>query len=462
MLRPYLERIGVKWTEYANHSDPAIQTFENWVGIFLMLASICFLTLKPNKSQRVQKTTLAVAGVFTSFHILLKYWGHNCEWPMIPEYALQGATPWLFLAFLPYFPANKDDEWKKPSANRFFVLKVALAMCFIGHGLYALGWPYQPVKFVRMVVTTFPFLEFKTASHLVTLIGIFDLLMAVTIFIKPIERQSLYHMFLWGSVTALARVISYVIVPMNMHNINPWLLETTVRTIHGGAPLFAYLLLKHQIIDQDRKLRWSLPPTLKTKTAAVGAIFSAILLSAIIQNHRVMTSKQEDYWAERRARLQREQQQSISRRDSTDSSSRPKALSRKDFSTTSSGKVYSDNLFYTPDLPVRLTLDLPAKTTDVWEKASQISQPFVDNRDIILSSVRSEIVKNFRQHSHSKHKDTLTEEQIIKFVKQAKFLIDGEDTLSVTVDAPWLYGRTITFQLNTMGSLIGAQQFTNS
>src|SRR3989344_2247523 len=83
-----------------------------------------------------------------------------------------------------------------------WVLRIAVAGEFIGHGVFALqgkkdwiGW------FAKFGVT-----DAGTATRLLFLLGIIDITLAVLVLIKPV-RLALLWMAFWGFWTALLRPI---------------------------------------------------------------------------------------------------------------------------------------------------------------------------------------------------------------------------------------------------------------
>jgi hypothetical protein len=83
-----------------------------------------------------------------------------------------------------------------------WILRIAVAGEFIGHGVFALqikqGWiPY----FTALGFSA------ETATTLLPLIGIFDIALAILILIKPV-RIAVLWMAIWGFWTALVRPIA--------------------------------------------------------------------------------------------------------------------------------------------------------------------------------------------------------------------------------------------------------------
>ena len=69
---------------------------------------------------------------------------------------------------------NKSIEW---------VLKIAVAGEFIGHGLLAIGGKADWVKWITQMI----YVDTSTATTLLLLIGISDLVVAAIVLIKPIR-----------------------------------------------------------------------------------------------------------------------------------------------------------------------------------------------------------------------------------------------------------------------------------
>lgn len=88
---------------------------------------------------------------------------------------------------------SKKIEW---------ILRIAVAGEFIGHGVFALQ-----VKQGWILYFTSIGVSLETAVTLLPLIGILDITLAILIIIKPI-RIALLWMTFWGFATALIRPIS--------------------------------------------------------------------------------------------------------------------------------------------------------------------------------------------------------------------------------------------------------------
>ena len=81
-----------------------------------------------------------------------------------------------------------------------WVLRVAVAGEFLGHGMFAVLGKAQWIGWISTMTGA----DAATAGTLLTLVGIFDLLVALIILTQPIRIFLLWAVF-WGFWTALVR-----------------------------------------------------------------------------------------------------------------------------------------------------------------------------------------------------------------------------------------------------------------
>ena len=108
-----------------------------------------------------------------------------------------------------------------------WVLRVAVAGEFIGHGIFALQGKKDWIGWF----TQFGVSDAGTATTLLFLVGLMDIALALLILVKPI-RIALLWMVFWGFWTALIRPI--VGMPI-------W--DFVERSANWGAPLALLLLI---------------------------------------------------------------------------------------------------------------------------------------------------------------------------------------------------------------------------
>ena len=108
-----------------------------------------------------------------------------------------------------------------------WVLRIAVAGEFIGHGVFALQGRQAWVEWFSI----FGISDVQTATTLLWLVGLMDVVLAVLILLKPI-RLALLWMAFWGFWTALMRLIA-----------GDSIFEFVERWANWGAPLALLLLL---------------------------------------------------------------------------------------------------------------------------------------------------------------------------------------------------------------------------
>ncbi len=108
-----------------------------------------------------------------------------------------------------------------------WVLKISVAGEFIGHGLLAIGGKKDWIGWISQMINV----DSQTATTLLLLIGISDLIVALIVLIRPIRLVLLWAAF-WGFWTALVRPIVGV----------GWL-DFIERWTNWGAPLALLLVI---------------------------------------------------------------------------------------------------------------------------------------------------------------------------------------------------------------------------
>ncbi len=162
------------------------------------------------------------------------------------EYALQFGSPlflWWSIAQKQLFPTEKF----------VLILKIAIALTFTCHGLYALGYYPIPVQFTEMTMNILEIGEDEAKTFL-TIAGILDFLVALGIFLPwKWARLFLGYAVFWGFGTTIARIwanfnwewLDYVLLQ--------WLHESVMRMPHFLIPL-AVLVIGDLYLKQIQKI----------------------------------------------------------------------------------------------------------------------------------------------------------------------------------------------------------------
>lgn len=108
-----------------------------------------------------------------------------------------------------------------------WVLRVAVFGSFLGHGMFALNGKAQWIEWIQQFTGT----DVATATTLLTMVGVLDIIIALIILIKPI-RIALLWATLWGFWTALVRPL-----------VGEPIWDFVERWANWGAPLALLLIM---------------------------------------------------------------------------------------------------------------------------------------------------------------------------------------------------------------------------
>ncbi|MEK7463545.1 MAG: hypothetical protein AAB610_00265 [Patescibacteria group bacterium] len=120
---------------------------------------------------------------------------------------------------------NKKVEW---------ILRIGVAGEFLGHGIFALQGKADWIKWAEQLSG----LDTSTATTFIFIVGIVDILLAITVLTRPV-RPLLLWMAFWGFWTALVRPL--VGMPI-------W--DFIERFANWAAPLALYYVHKMNIVDE--------------------------------------------------------------------------------------------------------------------------------------------------------------------------------------------------------------------
>jgi len=225
--------LGLSWEDYLKHpkGDATIQVIVSTLGYTLLVsAALVFLKIK---------RWLTYTGLFTSFIVLvfIAFLYHLEKFQtagQFLEYALQFLCPLLLWYYL---KNGISKRW-------ILVLKIAIALTFISHGLYALGFYPVPANFVSMTIQVLP-LGNEAAVQFLYVIGIIDILFSIGLFLRGyIFRISIWYCMIWGALTTSARIVANVDLSSFGSTMHQWWFESMYRLPHFLIPLLLYLVIK--------------------------------------------------------------------------------------------------------------------------------------------------------------------------------------------------------------------------
>jgi len=153
------------------------------------------------------------------------------------EYALQFGSP----IFLWWYVAQKQSILTE---QFLLIVKIAIALTFTCHGLYAIGYYPIPVQFLEMTMNILSVGEIEAKTFLTTA-GILDFLVAIGIF-SPWKWARLFlgYAIFWGFGTTIARVWANFNWEWLEYVLLQWLHESVMRMPHFLIPLAVYFAAK--------------------------------------------------------------------------------------------------------------------------------------------------------------------------------------------------------------------------
>ncbi len=223
------------WVEYATslEADIGISRYGRGVGWWLVMAAGSLFLIK-GKYRMIPAALLTVSSLLLLFMAFCYHLDKGYQFAQIMEYTAQIFTPVLLLLYFILEKRRSTD----------FVLRAVIALTFLGHGLYAMGLYPVPGHFVHMVITNLG-ISNDQAVTLLYIAGWMDVGVAVGLFIPRLKPYWLAYALLWGFLTSLARLTTYV--PLNhmfgiaIHQMG---YEFLIRLPHFLLPLAGLVYLK--------------------------------------------------------------------------------------------------------------------------------------------------------------------------------------------------------------------------
>jgi hypothetical protein len=237
LMSPIVEDVFRKtWYNYATSDgvDTFLTIFTRFNGFLLLTAGLISLFWSSIKAVRLKKILLKF-GLFSLVFlgICISKDNRNDSFQFF-EMCLQFCVP-LVLLF-----QNKFESL--PIKNLNFWFKIAIALTFIPHGLYAMGVIYLPGHFIDMTIQLLSVNE-SQAKNILFLVGFLDVLFSILIFIPTkFNKYILGYLAFWGFVTAFARIVAGFNIDFIKSSIHNLSFLTIYRLPHGLIPLAVLII----------------------------------------------------------------------------------------------------------------------------------------------------------------------------------------------------------------------------
>ena len=215
--------------------DDQIQNGIKGIGWFYVCCAFIAIFIK--KIPKWASYILWIGSLSLMFLAFLYCKNKFYQWGQFWEYSLQFGAP-LFLFFL--YKKNKITK------GIVFWMKLAIAITFISHGLYAINYYPRPGHFVDMTINILGVGE-ETAFQFLNVAGVLDFIVAIALFFpNRISKPALVYIVLWGLATTLARIWGHFYVDMIGDTLSQWVHESVYRFPHFMVPL-AVLMVEENL-----------------------------------------------------------------------------------------------------------------------------------------------------------------------------------------------------------------------
>jgi len=233
-MSPVIEGVfNVSWYEYSTNLSVNywIETFTQFCGALFLASGFTALLWTKIKSTPLKRIILKTGIVLLLVLTFLIFKSKNFRVLEVFEMFIQLSLPIALIRL---------NEGNKKQIALF--LKVAIALTFTAHGLYAMGIPFRPGHFIDMTISITGMSE-SGAGVFLTIIGILDILASLLIFTKYTYKYALIYILVWGLLTALARVVYGFSAAFMFSTLHESLYATVYRLPHGFIALVVLLLI---------------------------------------------------------------------------------------------------------------------------------------------------------------------------------------------------------------------------
>lgn len=228
---------GLTWQEYATSpiTDALIQGAIRLSGIFYALCAVLALLIRPESRRWMGRVLLAgsLGLTFLAFLYMKEKYFHTGQFF---EYSAQIASPvFLYLFVRRHLSYTTLFRW----------ICLVVAVTFVCHGLYAIGFYPRPGFFVDMVINSLGVSE-NTAHELLRIAAIMDFIVAGLLIFPQSQRVALWYMVAWGLLTSMARPVAQVGLDFFWTDLHRWFPEFVFRAPHYLLPFAALYILRYK------------------------------------------------------------------------------------------------------------------------------------------------------------------------------------------------------------------------
>lgn len=219
------------WFVGSPEASAAIQGVIKGVGVLYLLSALAVYSY--DRLPRFSKILLFLGGGNLLFLAFLQMKEHFFYLPQFFEYGLQFSSPFFLLYYW------REKEW---SHTLVLCMKLAIAVTFVSHGLFAIGFYPRPAYFVEMAMRILG-LDQAQAIQFLKVAGVLDFVVSILLFLPGrVARTALTYAIFWGFATTMARIAAHFYPELWTYTLTRWVHESLFRFPHFLIPLLVLLL----------------------------------------------------------------------------------------------------------------------------------------------------------------------------------------------------------------------------
>lgn len=224
LMSPIIEGFfNISWYDYSTNLEVNywIEFFTQFCGVLIFITSLVIILGDAFRSIKLSRILLKVSLVILVAYTLLLFKSKGYRILEIFEMFIQLSLPLALLLI---------DKKGKVWITMF--LKIAVALTFIAHGMYAMGIPFRPGHFIDMTIGITGFTE-NQSTYFLSIVGFLDVVAALLLFFSKTLKVALFYILIWGTLTALARVVYGFNISFVLGSLHNSLYATIYRLPHG-------------------------------------------------------------------------------------------------------------------------------------------------------------------------------------------------------------------------------------
>ena len=246
LLTPLVNSLfGMSWDQWATSErvDGTIQASIHITGAFYFLCA--GLSLVVQRQHQIIKVILGIGCASLVFLAFLYFKDRFYQIAQFFEYAAQFMAPGLLIWAV--------SAKRTPPRGFDFAIRLAVALTFICHGLYAFGYYPVPGNFVDMVIQILHVTD-SQAIALLEIAAILDFAIGGLLILGILKPFAYGYAIFWGVATTAARLVANISWDLLGADLMRWLPEFIQRGPHATIPAAGLVLCSAYVANKIQKM----------------------------------------------------------------------------------------------------------------------------------------------------------------------------------------------------------------